>query len=1189
MARKMAVLLGVILVLGVLLAVPFAAQEAGSEVLSSGETSSVEVLQESSTQSLPEDSSVPDSSLPKEEDSSLSEEELPARARVATNLLAEIDVSAYLDAVGTGRNTLDLDKLKQDGIVAGTLVIEGTTATANFVKIVDSGDGSVAGQYNILIGENSGIELSVGLQDQGNTFYNITNKTGISTILPIYLMSSVDNVTLQNNGVAMNLKTTITFTGGNHYSTPVTYDKKLAVVASGAGVVVNTLSIADISVVGYNQSYVSNYTYPILFGAQSSATINNMNLNGNISVGYSNFQLGTMFGASDNGVIGTLTISKGLTIVGNGSGTYKYTALIGTRSAKMTNLIVASDAVILIDKANADNQVSSVVIGGANATTNSFTPNAAPIQNLVFENGSQVTIQNSAASSTGVVIGGEAKKIDIGGTVNMISINGSSTGAFIGHAYSRNVSDMLLIRSSANINISAAGYCTVAIGDYGNSSSKKLESLVVERGAKISVETTKPFSINDYNGADVVIGADASYGKIGQILVGAVYDETQGKYIVPDTVDPSNQTEIYSKNLTGFVSAGTLNGASVTINANMYAEMGGLSTETQNFYGAKYGKVILMGGNYIVKDVDTGEIRHAEFTNNVVGKYNTIRSTTYNQYGELLYSKLYIDDAEDNTFTYNVPNAGFTGATPEYNYIISRSVNPSVGAEYKALYYPLRSVEVRLSTPAAGELFNSDGVIRLEFDQPLYADKNVGNGQQIVLTQNGKTFIVNLSAEDSDKYTFGSDIAGDSPYNLYIDLSKLVSTSGTIIQDSGMVQVRAVASTFKAVYYEDDPQLVTERFSKNYSGSFNVRMPVYTVQFDLNGGTSAVIGQQEIVKGNYAARPQDPTRPNYTFLGWYTQASGGSEWSFDADAVTSNMVLYAHWQKMHTVTFHLNGGTSPVIAGQSVANGGHATRPQDPTWGGHVFVGWMTQNGGGVLWNFETNKVTSDIVLFAQWTTADASSGSSSVASSSSFPASSSQSTPASGTIEMNSNGAVETSSATTTVVPGGETGNGGNGGTVDVQLDAQTGNLLTDIANGNVPLANFAGGVWGLLNLILALVAAVMMMVLTITGFFKRRVWQEDGEGEYVREKTDKNRWSLPRLFALVCSLLPGILFLVLERMNQPVVLVNSNTPIIAFVFLVAVVLAVVQKVHGRKTADTENENDWDEGSYRYSPNHCD
>lgn len=66
----------------------------------------------------------------------------------------------------------------------------------------------------------------------------------------------------------------------------------------------------------------------------------------------------------------------------------------------------------------------------------------------------------------------------------------------------------------------------------------------------------------------------------------------------------------------------------------------------------------------------------------------------------------------------------------------------------------------------------------------------------------------------------------------------------------------------------------------------------YTVTFDSQGGSH--VSSQTVKEGTTISLPI-PTRDGYKFLGWYTEATGGSK--VTSLTVTKNVTLYAHWEK----------------------------------------------------------------------------------------------------------------------------------------------------------------------------------------------------------------------------------------------------------------------------------------------------
>ena len=143
----------------------------------------------------------------------------------------------------------------------------------------------------------------------------------------------------------------------------------------------------------------------------------------------------------------------------------------------------------------------------------------------------------------------------------------------------------------------------------------------------------------------------------------------------------------------------------------------------------------------------------------------------------------------------------------------------------------------------------------------------------------------------------------------------------------------------------------------------------FTATFNANGGSPTPTAQT-VDANSLITQPTAPTRSGFTFAGWWTQQTGGTQWNFASDRITQNITLWARWTAtttQHTVTFNANGG-APTPAAQTVNHGSTITQPTAPTRQFYAFDGWWTQQTGGTLWNFTTGTVTANITLWARWT-----------------------------------------------------------------------------------------------------------------------------------------------------------------------------------------------------------------------------
>jgi uncharacterized repeat protein (TIGR02543 family) len=141
----------------------------------------------------------------------------------------------------------------------------------------------------------------------------------------------------------------------------------------------------------------------------------------------------------------------------------------------------------------------------------------------------------------------------------------------------------------------------------------------------------------------------------------------------------------------------------------------------------------------------------------------------------------------------------------------------------------------------------------------------------------------------------------------------------------------------------------------------------YTVTFETNGGSG--VPSESVAHGSTVPQPADPTKIDYAFVGWYSDAACTTLWNFATNTVTCDTTLYAKWvensKKTFTVTFEANGGSS--VDRQTVVEGDTVKKPAPPTKAGHTFVGWYADANFATLWNFATGTVSRDTTLYAKW------------------------------------------------------------------------------------------------------------------------------------------------------------------------------------------------------------------------------
>lgn len=164
--------------------------------------------------------------------------------------------------------------------------------------------------------------------------------------------------------------------------------------------------------------------------------------------------------------------------------------------------------------------------------------------------------------------------------------------------------------------------------------------------------------------------------------------------------------------------------------------------------------------------------------------------------------------------------------------------------------------------------------------------------------------------------------------------------------------------------------------TSNITYTANATGNSYTVTFNANGGSVALASKSVTYGSTYGTLPT-PIRTGYTFDGWYTAKSGGSEKASSSKYSTvGNSTLYAHWKPIsYIVKYNANGGIGTIPESFSVNyDSDFTTEGAIFTRDGYVLSEWNTSAGGdgtAIALNSSvrnlstTNEAT--VTLYAQW------------------------------------------------------------------------------------------------------------------------------------------------------------------------------------------------------------------------------
>lgn len=315
---------------------------------------------------------------------------------------------------------------------------------------------------------------------------------------------------------------------------------------------------------------------------------------------------------------------------------------------------------------------------------------------------------------------------------------------------------------------------------------------------------------------------------------------------------------------------------------------------------------------------------------NVPFIYNngTLSVDTYFKNGGLLnrYEFLISKSLENDTYLFNGNNYWTLTSSGDKVYMIDSSATDNISLQEKTVLSGGRVTEyIREETGVSGSGKYTDPWVFIDRFKVTAKSSNTTYGT-VTPTEKyvnkGETLTFNLSP--ASEYEYSNNDCGATYSNGKLILSNIQADKNCIV---------------------------------------NFKKKVYKLTYNNNGGSGCT--SQTVTSGNAWGTLCTPKRTNYSFLGWFTSATGGTKIESTAIA-TKNQTVYAHWEYTKLkLTYNNNGGSG--CSSKTFTKNQKVGTLCIPTKASNEFAGWYTSATGGT-------KVTSETVLsaattvYAHWT-----------------------------------------------------------------------------------------------------------------------------------------------------------------------------------------------------------------------------
>ena len=391
-----------------------------------------------------------------------------------------------------------------------------------------------------------------------------------------------------------------------------------------------------------------------------------------------------------------------------------------------------------------------------------------------------------------------------------------------------------------------------------------------------------------------------------------MFSDSEAKSIDISSFDTSNVVDMsymFSSTQISSIDLNTFNTSNVTNMEGMFSfnseliELDLSTFDTSNvtnmemlFSASEKLKTIYVSDKFVTTSVVDGTSLFDSCTALIGGA-----GTTQN---ENLVDKTYakIDEGENNPGYFTSINK------KSESYIITYDANGGENAPDSQLKYYNKDVTLSSKTPTrSGYAFLGWGISNSSTSISYYAGNTYSDNKNITLYAIwAKTYTITYNANGGT----GAPSSQTKVHGRNLSLTSVIPAKTGYAFGGWGISSTATTATYKSGdLYTTDSDITLYAIWKN----------TYTVTYNANGGSNAPSNQTKIEDESLLLTSSSPTRSDYSFKGWATSSSSTTiaYKSGDYYEENRNIILYAVWKKLYSVTFYLGTHQSTSNVGTS--------------------------------------------------------------------------------------------------------------------------------------------------------------------------------------------------------------------------------------------------------------------------------